>query len=157
MSVNTVSSSATAGATSPQTEALSAETLDYQGFLQLLIAQLENQDPLNPMDSTEYVAQLASFSEVEQSIKSNDQLEELLSETRLTQASSVVGKTVTSFDGSIQGTVTSVLIEKGESIAVLDSGNVLRLDDSVTISAPAAAAEDESGSSTTTDDENESS
>ena len=47
---------------------------DFETFLKLLTAQLRNQDPLQPMDSTEFVAQLASFSAVEQQVRANDRL-----------------------------------------------------------------------------------
>ena len=49
-------------------------TADFQTFLTLLTTQLRNQDPLNPAESTEFVAQLASFSGVEQQVRANDQL-----------------------------------------------------------------------------------
>ena len=45
--------------------------VDYQSFLKLLMAQMKNQDPTKPMESTEYVAQLATFSQVEQSVQMN--------------------------------------------------------------------------------------
>lgn len=51
---------------------------DFETFLNLLTAQLKNQDPLNPADSTEFVAQLAQFSAVEQQVKSNNTLESIL-------------------------------------------------------------------------------
>ena len=46
-------------------------TLDYNAFLTLLITQMKNQDPLNPQDPDQYVSQLASFSGVEQGVKTN--------------------------------------------------------------------------------------
>ena len=51
-------------------DAAGAVTGDFQTFLTLLTTQMRNQDPLKPMDSTEFVAQLASFSAVEQQIRS---------------------------------------------------------------------------------------
>jgi flagellar basal-body rod modification protein FlgD len=51
---------------------------DFQTFLTLLTTQMRNQDPLKPMDSTEFVAQLASFSAVEQQIRANDRLQGIL-------------------------------------------------------------------------------
>ena len=51
---------------------------DFETFLSLLTAQMRNQDPLKPVESTEFVAQLASFSAVEQQIRSNDRLDAIL-------------------------------------------------------------------------------
>lgn len=51
---------------------------DFETFLRLLTAQLENQDPLNPLESTDFVAQLAQFSAVEQQTRTNDQLGAIL-------------------------------------------------------------------------------
>lgn len=51
---------------------------DFETFLSLLTAQMRNQDPLQPMDSTEFVAQLASFSGVEQQIRANERLDAIL-------------------------------------------------------------------------------
>lgn len=50
---------------------------DYQSFLTLLTAQIQNQDPLSPVDSTEFVAQLAQLTQVEQAVQSNDLLQKL--------------------------------------------------------------------------------
>lgn len=52
---------------------------DFETFLKLLTTQLNNQDPLNPTDSTEFVAQIAQFSAVEQQVKTNETLETILS------------------------------------------------------------------------------
>jgi len=59
-------------------DALAAATTDFETFLTLLTAQMQNQDPLKPVESTEFVAQLASFSAVEQQIGTNDRLDALL-------------------------------------------------------------------------------
>lgn len=53
---------------------------DYTKFLTLLTAQIENQDPLEPVDSTQFVAQLAQLSQVEQAVQTNNQLETLTSQ-----------------------------------------------------------------------------
>lgn len=50
-------------------------SVDFQNFLKLLTAQLRNQDPLSPLDSTQFVAQLASFSTVEQLVNANTRLD----------------------------------------------------------------------------------
>ena len=48
---------------------------DFQTFLKLLTAQMRHQDPLEPLDATQFVAQLAAFSSVEQQIETNTKLE----------------------------------------------------------------------------------
>ncbi len=50
---------------------------DFETFLKMLTAQLENQDPLNPVESTDYAVQLATFSGVEQQVQTNDLLKKL--------------------------------------------------------------------------------
>lgn len=70
---------AASAATQTDTSTDAAITSDFETFLTLLTAQLENQDPLKPLESTEFVAQLAQFSAVEQQVRSNDTLEEILS------------------------------------------------------------------------------
>ena len=59
---------------------------DFDNFLTLLTTQLQHQDPMEPMDSNEFVNQLVSFTQVEQAIKSNKQLESLLSMQTASQA-----------------------------------------------------------------------
>ena len=50
---------------------------DFETFLTLLTTQMKNQDPLKPMESTEFVAQLATFSSVEQQVRTNDRLSQI--------------------------------------------------------------------------------
>ncbi len=53
-------------------------TVDFNTFLKLLVAQLKNQDPLNPLDGTEFTGQIAQFSALEQQINSNNYLSQLV-------------------------------------------------------------------------------
>lgn len=66
--------SATATAASQGTSSGVSTTSDYQTFLRMLTTELQNQDPMNPMDSKEFALQLATFSGVEQQVKTNDLL-----------------------------------------------------------------------------------
>lgn len=50
---------------------------DFETFLKMLTAQLKNQDPLNPVESTDYAVQLATFSSVEQQVRTNQLLEQM--------------------------------------------------------------------------------
>lgn len=60
------------------------DPLGRDAFLQMLIAQLENQDPLNPMEGTEFTTQLATYSSLEQQFSTNDNLEAILKELQAT-------------------------------------------------------------------------
>jgi flagellar basal-body rod modification protein FlgD len=102
-------------------------SVDYNAFLQLLIAQLKNQDPTQPMDSTAYMAQLASFSQVEQGVSTNKKLDALLTSSALQIADSAIGRTITSADGSITGEVASVKIYSDATIATLTNGQEVEL------------------------------
>jgi len=104
-----------------------SSTTDYDAFLKLLVTQLKNQDPTKPMDSTEYMAQLATFSQVEQSIATNTKLDSLLTSSAIEQANQMIGRTVTSSDGSVSGEVTSVRIVSGGLVANLADGSQLEV------------------------------
>ncbi|RPE64642.1 flagellar basal-body rod modification protein FlgD [Pacificibacter maritimus] len=58
-------------------ESTSAITSDFETFLKMLTVQMQNQDPLNPVDSADYAIQLATFSGVEQQVQTNDLLKSL--------------------------------------------------------------------------------
>lgn len=76
---------ATAAQQTPATPALAAASgdallsSDFQTFLTLLTTQLQNQDPLNPLESTDFAVQLATFSGVEQQVRTNDLLRDVMS------------------------------------------------------------------------------
>jgi flagellar basal-body rod modification protein FlgD len=71
--------------------------MDREAFLKLLVAQLKNQDPLEPMEDVEFVSQLTQFSNLEQVMKTNTKLDELSMATGAqvsAQAINMVGRTV---------------------------------------------------------------
>ena len=119
---------------SPQNPAVAKDKLDYNSFLTLLVAQLKNQDPTAPQDSAQYIGQLATFSNVEQSIKSNAKLDQLMTAFALSQADSVIGRTITSADGTVSGKATALKVIDGGAVAVLANGTEMPLGDGVTIS-----------------------
>lgn len=130
----TQSTEATAGTTG-------AQTLGYDAFLKLLVAQMQNQDPTKPMDSTEFVAQLASFSNVEQSVKTNSKLDALITSIGLNQADALIGKYITNFDGTVSGKVVAVQAFSDGAVAELENGQQIMLEAGVKISAPPEEAE----------------
>jgi flagellar basal-body rod modification protein FlgD len=74
MSISLVTPNVTAPAAASSTSSTAASTNYQTMFLQLLVAQLQNQDPMNPADGTQFVSQLAQMQQVEQSISSGQDL-----------------------------------------------------------------------------------
>ena len=122
MSVTATSGVASAAQPSATASSSTSAThsLGYNDFLTLLMSEMKNQDPTQPMDPSEMVSQLATVSEVGQSVQTNATLTSLLTATSLSQAESLVGRTVTSSDGSTSGTVASVSVTNSGATATLD-------------------------------------
>lgn len=96
-------------------------------FLQLLVAQLRNQDPLNPTDSTTFVSQLATFSQLEQTQKQSATFDQILKLQQLTSGSSLVGKLVsyTPSNGTpTTGTVTAAAVQNGSVLLSIGGATV---------------------------------
>lgn len=123
-----------ASVTNLKSAASAKNQVDYETFLKLLVTQMKNQDPTKPMESTEYVAQLANFSNVEQAVKTNEKLDRLMEMSALTQAGSLVGRVITSADGSMTGTIDRVRIFDNNIVAVLTTGEELIVGTGVSIS-----------------------
>lgn len=126
---------------------------DQQVFLELMVAQMRYQDPLNPTDSSEFMAQTAQFTALEKMQAVADQTAMLLSTQLAFGASSMIGQTVRWYDesgaeqsGTVQGTTYlstgPVLSVDGHEVAITD---VISVGDAPTIPAPST-----SGSGTTT-------
>ena len=111
--------------------AVASNTLDKDAFLKLFTIQLRNQDPLKPMDSTAFTAQMAQFSSLEQLYNVNTNLNNLISsQNTLLQGMSVnlIGKTVTLQDGS-SGQVTGISFEGKDTSLMLDNQKTVLLTD----------------------------
>ena len=135
MQVPATSQTNTAATTSSSSSSSAATpTVDYNDFLQLLITELQNQDPTSPMDPTQSISQLASFSAVQQQVQTNSTLSAMLTSSTLSQAEGVIGRTVTSADGSTSGQVVSVTVTSSGATANLSSGSQVSLVNGVTIS-----------------------
>lgn len=113
------------GSTANTQYASQAQTVDYQSFLRLLVAQMKNQDPTSPMEATDYVAQLATFSQVEQSVQINTKLDSILQASTFAQAGDLIGREIESVDGKVKGTVESVRLYSDGIMARLTDGQEL--------------------------------
>ncbi len=92
------------------------EELGKSDFLMLMISQLQNQDPLDPMKNEDFIAQLAQFNSLEQMINLNQTMASLGNLQILSQTASLVGRNIEALDdsgASISGTVTAVEFKDG--------------------------------------------
>lgn len=129
------------------------KTLLQDDFLKLLTAQLKNQDPLSPVDDSQFLAQLAQFSALEQmnsvaqSVKElNNNMTWLASQSLLTQGAAMIGKEAVAVgaDGSeINGVISSIKVEAGslnvvigEETVSIDGIREIRQSGTVTTSTP---------------------
>jgi len=114
MSTSAVSSTSSTTGTTAATTASS--TLGKDDFLKLLVTQLQNQDPLKPMDNTEYVSQLAQFSSLEQMTNIATASNSTYTSQASASALAMIGKTVEWADSSTGKNQTG----KVDSISFVD-------------------------------------
>ena len=114
---------------SSSTSKKSGGSLDKDAFLQLLVAQMKYQDPLEPTANTEYISQLATFSQLEETQNMQASLQEM-------EANSLVGKQVvlrvtssaTGETSDVTGTVDSVIHENNKTYLMVNN-NLYSIDD----------------------------
>ena len=104
--------------------------MDQDAFLQLLMIQLKNQDPTNPMDSSEFLAQQAQFTQISELQKLNNNL---TSSMLISQASSMVGRDVVvedkgSPEGYVKGVVECASFDSSGGINLVINGTEYPLD-----------------------------
>lgn len=119
----TASASSAAGGSQPVTEATGG--LGKDDFLKLLVAQLRNQDPLNPVEDQTFLSQMAAFSTLEQVTNMGASTDQLNATTTINQSLALIGHevTYTKSDGTTaEGTVEKVAF--GEAGASLTIGGV---------------------------------
>lgn len=124
--------------TAPQASSLDSQ-LGEDAFLKLLTAQLQNQDPLNPMDDTQSVAQLAQFSALQASTQLKDAFSSFESNFSVMQSAGLLGKTVsaqstdsaTGAVGTVTGTVKTISVINGQpEFTLADASGKLLTDSS---------------------------
>jgi flagellar basal-body rod modification protein FlgD len=114
-----VTSTGPFGSTQGSTQA-SGGTADKEMFLQLLVAQMRYQDPMNPTDSSQFLAQSAQFTALEKMQAVADQTAALFSAQLAFGASGLIGRTVSWTDGDATKTGTVGSVTFGASGPVLD-------------------------------------
>jgi len=169
MSVAAISSTQAAGSpTAAQLAQLNASTgaiggqttLNESDFLQLLTTQLQNQDPLQPMSDTDFIAQMATFSQLSAQNTLNTDFSNYSQTNEVTTAQSYIGQTVTvsgAAEGaaSATGTVTGVTVSDGAPMLTIGGvsyalSDVTAIQAASTSSTAAAASANAATTPTTT-------
>lgn len=136
--------------------------LGKDAFLQLLVTQLKNQDPLQPQDNAAFITQMAQFTSVEQLMNMSDQL--ALLNQNLGTASSIIGKTISWYEMDKEGNtnllydvVNSIVSQDGSLYAKFADETMIKLSDVVTVSdkAPTANQADDSEETDTAETDQE--
>lgn len=111
-----------------------SDELGKDAFLKLLITQLSNQDPLSPMDDTEFISQMAQFSALEQMTNLNAGMSAI-------QASAMIGKFITWGENGeeVGGIVSATLTVNGEPTLVVGNRSV-KLNDVLSVTEPLTQA-----------------
>ncbi|MDR2762534.1 MAG: hypothetical protein LBB88_08050 [Planctomycetaceae bacterium] len=118
----------TSGTTAAANSAASSDRMNdltTSDFIKMMVAELQNQDPMDPMSNTEMLSQISQMRQITSNDKLSAGIDSLMQGEALTTASSLIGKTVTGVDSlgeKITGKVDKVTIESG-GIAKLHVGN----------------------------------
>lgn len=123
------------GNISLETQTLDNSSIAQEDFIRLFLAQLTNQDPLEPVDNSQFLAQMAQFTSLEQSRLMNENMTNLLAMSSSDQSLSLLGKTVqvrngnSTFEGVINGIQFS---SQGASLTVQSNDGEFLTDVSLT-------------------------
>lgn len=111
-----------------------AKTMGQAEFLSLLVTQMRNQDPLKPVSDTEFIAQMAQFTSLEQTKAMSADLQHLRQSYGLTQGTALMGKNVRVATGEQEnevftnGIVTDLEVNKDGEVSVIINGRAYGLD-----------------------------
>ena len=114
------------------------KTLGQDEFLGLLVTQMRNQDPLKPVSDTEFIAQMAQFSNLEQTKVMSSDIAQLRQINTFTQAAALMGKQVHLLSGEntfTKGIVTDLAVRDGE-VRLIINGKAYELDQVVSVNSP---------------------
>ncbi len=137
--------------TTPQSAA-NPYNLQPSDFIQMMVTQLQDQDPLNPTSSADLMSQMSDIGQLQASTQMQTTMQNLSLQTQIGSAAALIGKSVTGIDGandSVTGNVTAVQVAGGTVGLTLDNGVSLTLTNVSTINGVATGSPSSgSGSST---------
>lgn len=99
-------------------------------FMKVMLSELEHQNPTQPTNTTQIMQQLSSLRNIESQLSLQQNLQSLVAQNQIAQASGMIGKLVGGMDSNgnkISGHVMSVQVVKGQAMLELDSGQQLSM------------------------------
>lgn len=126
----TANTTPSAAATDPYASMTSGD------FVKVMLSELQHQDPTNPTDTSKIMSELSSLRNIESQLSLQTNLQNLVSQNQIAQASGMIGKLVSGMDSNGQkmsGHVMSVKVVNGSAVLQLDSGQALNMNDVTTI------------------------
>ena len=132
LTTNTLAAQGTNSSSSTNTSSGGLQALTPTDFIQMMITQLQNQDPLDPTNSQDILSQMSEIGQLQSSDQLQTSLTGLVLQNQIGSSSSLIGKSVTGIDASnnqIQGTVTGVQVDQSSNTVslTLDNGDTLPL------------------------------
>lgn len=125
-----MTSSAIASAGAPNSLANPTAQLKSEDFINLLITQLQNQDPLEPMKNEALLQQVSQIGSLQSQTTLTNSITEMVQQNQISAASGMIGKFVVGLDGNgaqLKGVVTSIRVVDKAVTLELDSGKTLEL------------------------------
>lgn len=120
--------------TTYQTKEEAESSVDVSEFFDLMVAQLQNQDPTNPMEEKDFLAQMAQFEALNETRKLNTSIQTLVNSQQFSQTASLIGREITAVDtdtgASNTGIVERVRMKDGSAVMVLaETGKEIKIED----------------------------
>jgi flagellar basal-body rod modification protein FlgD len=116
--------------------------LQPSDFIQMMVTQLQDQDPLDPTSSQDLMSQMADIGQLESSTQMQTTMTSLTLQTQIGSAAALIGKSVTGVDSannSVTGNVTAVQVAGGNVALTLDSGDSMSLTNVASINGAATS------------------
>jgi flagellar basal-body rod modification protein FlgD len=112
-------------ANTSSTETQSSNSIGQEDLFKILLAQLQYQDPLEPIDNQEFIAQLAQFTDLEQSRSLNDKVDQMLISQSVNQSVTLLGRNIQAQLESVTevGQVTAIAFEDGLPLITIQTAD----------------------------------
>jgi flagellar basal-body rod modification protein FlgD len=117
--------------------------MNVDDFIQMMVTQLQNQDPLEPTDNNQLLTQMSQIGQLQSSQQLQTSLQSMVIQNNIASAGNMIGKEVTGFDQygeEAEGLVTAVRVEQGQIMLELDNGKRMNIEHVTSVAAPTGTA-----------------